>query len=74
MARLVAMVEATVTYACWLSEKDEQKVREYIEDTDLSIADAVMELYDAGKIDLYKNSTESDFSTNYITGIYREEE
>jgi hypothetical protein len=71
---LVAMVEATVTYACWLSEEDEQKVRDYIGNTDLSTADAVMELYDAGKIDLYKNSTESDFSTNYITSIYREDE
>lgn len=71
---LVAMVEATVTYACWLSEEDEQKIRDYIGDTDLSIADAVMELYDAGKIDLYKNSTESDFSTNYITSVDREEE
>ena len=71
---LVAMVEATVTYACRLSEEDEQKVRDYIGDIDLSIADAIMELYYAGKIELYKNSTESDFCTNYITGIYREEE
>ena len=71
---LVAMVEATVLYACWLSEEDEQKVRERIGDTDLSIEDAVAELYEAGEIDLYKNSTESDFFTNYITGIYREEE
>lgn len=71
---LVAMVEATVTYACRLSEEDEQKVRDYIGDTDLSTADAVMELYNVGKIDLYNNSTESDFSTNYISGIYREDE
>ena len=70
---LVAMVEATVTYACWLSEEDEQKIRDYIADIDLSTADAIMELYYAGKIDLYKNSTESDFSTNYITSIYRED-
>ena len=71
---LVAMVEATVTYACWLSEEDEQKIRDYIGDTDLSTAEAVTELYHAGEIDLYKNSTESDFFTNYITGIYRKEE
>lgn len=71
---LVAMVEATVTYACWLSEEDEQKVRDYIGDTDLSIEDAVWELYCAGKIELYKNSTESDFSTNYIISVDREEE
>lgn len=71
---LVVMVEATVTYACRLSEEDEQKVREYIGDTDLSIDDAVMELYDVGKIDLYKNSTESDFSTNYITEVCEEDD
>ena len=71
---LIAMVEATVTYACRLSEEDEQKVREYIGDIDLSTADAIMELYYAGKIDLYKESTESDFYTNYVTGIYREDE
>lgn len=71
---LVATVEATVTYTCWLSEEDEQKVRDYIGDTDLSTADAVMELYCAGKIKLYKNSTKSDFSTSHITSIYREDE
>ena len=71
---LVAMVEATVTYACGLNEEDDQKIRDYIGDTDLSTADAIMELYDAGEIDLYKNSTESDFSTNYITSIDREDE
>ena len=70
---LVAMVEATVTYACWLSEEEEQKVRDYIGDTDLSIEDAVIELYNAGEIDLYKDSTESDFSTNYIERVYEEE-
>lgn len=71
---LVAMVEATVTYACWLSEEDEQKIRDYIGDTDLSTADAIRELHYAGKINLYKNSTESDFYTNYVTEIYREDE
>lgn len=71
---LVAMVEATVTYACWLSEEDEQKVLDYIGDTDLSVADAVMELYCEGKINLYKESTESDFSTNYIISVDREDE
>lgn len=71
---LIAMVEATVTYACRLSKEDEKKIREYIGDTDLSIDDAVIELYNEGKIDLYKNSTESDFSTNYIEEVYEEEE
>ena len=71
---LIAMVEATVTYACQLSEEDEQKIYDYIEDIDLSTADAIIELYNAGEIELYKDSTESDFCTNYITGIYKESE
>lgn len=71
---LVAMVEATVTYACYLSEEDEQKVLDYIGDTDLSLEDAIMELYDAGEIELYKHSTESDFSTNEIVSIDREDD
>ena len=70
---LVVMVEATVTYACRLNEEEEQIIREYIGDTDLSIEDAVTELYNAGEIDLYKNSTESDFYTNYIEQVYEEE-
>lgn len=70
---LVAIVRATVTYTCRLSEEDEQKVLDYIRDIDLSTADAIMELYCEGKIDLYKNSTESDFDTKYIEGIYKEE-
>ena len=70
---LVAIVRAIVTYTCRLSEEDEQKVLDYIGDIDLSTADAIMELYCEGKIDLYKNSTESDFDTKYIEGIYKEE-
>ena len=46
----------------------------YIGDTDLSMEDAISELYNAGEINLYKNSTESDFSTNYVTSVYREDE
>jgi hypothetical protein len=75
---LMAMVETKVTYACRLSEEDEQKIRDYIEDTGLSIENAIMALYAEGEIDLYKNSTEidsyknfteSDFDTNYIISV-----
>ena len=71
---LVVMVEATVTYACKLSAEEEKKIREYSEDNYLDIEDAVRELYAEGEIDLYKNSTESDFSTNCITEVCEEEE
>lgn len=75
---LMAMVETKVTYACQLNEEDEQKIRDYIEDTGLSIENAIMALYAEGEIDLYKNSTEidlyknsieSDFDTNYIISV-----
>ena len=66
---LVVMVEAAITYACKLSKEEEQKIREYIGDTDLNIEDAVIELYNKGEIALYKNATESDFSTNHITDV-----
>ena len=71
---MTVMVEATVTYACKLSEEDEQKFREYIKDTDISMKDAILELYCGGKINLYKNSTESDFDTNDVTEIIEEGE
>lgn len=67
--RLVATVEATVTYACYLSEEDSQKVINYIGDTDLSLEDAVHELYSMGDINLYANSEESDFSTDKVTQV-----
>lgn len=70
---LAVMVEATVTYACRLSEEDEKKVMEYIGDSDLSIEDAVIELYFENKIDLYKNSHESDFYTNCVTEVLERE-
>lgn len=75
---LMVMVETTVTYACRLSEEDEQKIRDYIEDTGLSIENTIMALSAEGEIDLYKNSTEidsyknsteSDFDTNYIISV-----
>lgn len=71
---LVATVKTMVTYTCRLSEEDEQKIHDYIKDTDLSTADAIMELYYAGKIKLYKNSTEIDFYTKDIIGVRREDE
>jgi predicted nuclease of restriction endonuclease-like (RecB) superfamily len=72
---LTVMVEATVTYKCMLSKEDEIKINEYIGDTDLSVADAIIDLYYADQIDLYQNYTESDFETNHIISeIYREED
>ena len=67
---LVVTVEATVTYACKLSKEEEKKIREYSENNCLDINTAVLVLYNEGEIDLYKHSTESDFSTNDVTEVY----
>ena len=69
MARLVAMVEATVTYACYLSESESEAVRSCAEEEECSLEEAVMMLYNDGTLNLYHNSTESDFSTNECTQV-----
>ena len=58
---------ATVIYTCWLNEEDSQKVLDFLEENpDYSMTEAVSKLYADGEINLYENSTESDFSTEEI--------
>ena len=65
---MIITTVATVQYACELSEEDAEKVRAVAgEDGDL--IGAVWELYTAGEINLYRNSTESDFSTESILEV-----
>ena len=64
----------TIYYTCELSDKDEEKVINYIKDSPYSpdyideetIMDAVRTLWANGEIELYDNSTESDYSTEEI--------
>lgn len=67
--------EAIVNYTCILSDKEEQKVVDYIKNnpeefqfmsSKKAIAHAVEILWENDEIDLYEESTESDFSTNDI--------
>lgn len=62
---------ATVTYVCNLSEEDTKKVCDYADEQGLTLREAVKELYADGKIDLYDDSTESDFSTESIDRVIR---
>jgi hypothetical protein len=62
---------ATVTYVCNLSEEDTKRVCDYAIEQGLTLREAVAELYAVGKIDLYDNSTESDFSTESIDRAIR---
>lgn len=58
---------ATVIYTCWLNEEDSQKVLDFLEENrDYDMTKAVDKLYANGEINLYENSTESDFSTEEI--------
>lgn len=69
---LVVMTEATVQYACRLSAEDEQKVRDYAEENETTLEEAVGALYDDCAINLYANSWESDFGTNAILDVEEE--
>ena len=64
-------VEAKVLYTCFLSQEDENKVKQYAEENECELEQAVIILYWKSEIDLYHNSTESDFSTEEI--IYVED-
>lgn len=65
-------VTASVMYTCELTTEDEEKVKEFAEENDVDLEVAVWELYSVGEINLYKNSVESDFSTERIDQAYEE--
>ena len=66
---MIVMTEATVQYACRLSAEDERKVREYAEECDATLEEAVEALYSDCAINLYADSWESDFGTNEILDV-----
>lgn len=66
---MIIYTTATVDYSCELSEEDSQKVIDYAKAHDMEIEDAVWELYRHGDLDIYENSWESDFSTDFIGGF-----
>ena len=69
---LIVMTEATVRYACRLSAEDEQKVRKYAEENNITLEEAVEALYSDCIINLYADSWESDFNTNNISNVDEE--
>ena len=64
-----AEVEAKVLYTCELSETDAEIVREYAEKYQCDLELAVWHCYAFGKINLYNNSVESDFSTEEVISV-----
>ena len=61
--------EARSFYWCLLSKEDEQKVREFAEKNDVGLTYAVEELWMRDEIEIYRHSTESDFSTEKIYSV-----
>ena len=70
---MIVMTETTVQYACQLSAEDEQKVREYAEQNNTTLKEAVGVLYDDCAINLYADCWESDFGTNEILRVEEDE-
>ena len=62
-------VKAKVLYTCELSEADAEIVREYAEELQCDLELAVWHCYVFGKINLYNNSVESDFSTEEVVSV-----
>jgi hypothetical protein len=55
---------AKVWYTCTLSEKEEKKVREYAEENNVSLDEAIRYLFENDYLDVYEGSfIESDCST-----------
>ena len=69
---LIVMTEMTVQYACRLSVNDEQKVREYANQENITLEDAVDALYGECAINLYADSWESDCYGTTILNVDEE--
>lgn len=62
-------VEARVIYTCCLNADESSIVMKYAEENDCELEEAAYQCYMDGAIDLYKNSTESDFSTEEVLSV-----
>ena len=69
---IIVEVTASVLYTCHLTEDDSEKVKEFAEENDCDWETAIYELYSTGELDLYHNSTESDFSTECIESAHED--
>ena len=65
---------AEVITTCYLTDKDEEKVRAFMEENDCDLEDAVTELYWNNELNIYSQSTESDFHTQSIDLVEEEDD
>ena len=57
---------AEVITTCYLTNEDEEKVRIYMKENNCNLEEAVNTLFWTNELNIYTNSTESDFHTESI--------
>ena len=65
---------ANVTITCYLTAEDEEKVKAFMEENACDLEDAVRALFWTNELNIYSNSTESDFHTESIDFVSEEGE
>lgn len=65
---------AEVITTCYLTGKDEEKVRAFMKENECDLEEAVEALFWTNELNIYLNSTESDFHTQSIDLVTEEEE
>ena len=65
---------AEVIITCHLTNEDEEKVRAFMEENECDLDDAVAELFWSNELNIYKDSTESDFHTESIDLVTEDED
>lgn len=63
---------AEVITTCYLTDKDEEKVKIFMEENKCDLEEAVYELFWSNELDIYSHSTESDFHTESIDLVTEE--
>lgn len=66
---MTVVIEARVLYTCYLSQEDEETVRQYAEENQASFEEAVWQCYVNSSIHPYTNSVESDFSSEEVISV-----
>ena len=65
---------AQIITTCYLTDKDEKKVKAFMEENKCDLEEAVHELQWSNELDIYSNSIESDFHTESIDSVIEEDE
>jgi hypothetical protein len=65
---------AEVITTCILTDEDEEKVKAFMEENKCDLEDAVKELFWNNELNIYSQSTESDFHTESIDFVEEEDD